>query len=399
MKRIATGLLLGAVALFVAARALETRYPWLAAVRATAEAAMIGGLADWFAVTALFRHPMGIPIPHTAIIPARKDQVGKSLGGFVQRNFLTREVISAKLAQAHVAQHLASWLADPENARTLARRAAVALSSAAHSLRDEDVQAMIDRTVADRVRKTQVAPLLGKALTVVTAGNRHQELLDGAITLTARMVTEHRGAIREKIGDETPWWVPGVVDEKIYKKVVASIEQTLQDVRDDRSHPLRERFDDVLHDFIVKLQTSPQVIERAEQLKEEMLNADVVRRFSGSLWADAKASLLRYAEDPSHYSPGTIERMLNSFGDAVLADPALTAKVDAAVTDIALYLVGRYQDEVGALIAGTVSAWDPQVTSRRIELAIGKDLQFIRINGTLVGGLAGLAIWGVGKLL
>jgi uncharacterized membrane-anchored protein YjiN (DUF445 family) len=390
MKRLATGMLLVAVVIFVVARALESRLPWLAALRATAEAAMIGGLADWFAVTALFRHPMGIPIPHTAIIPARKDQVGKSLGGFVQRNFLTREV---------VAEHLASWLADPENARTLARRAAIALSSAAHALRDEDVQAMIDRTVAERVRKTQVAPLLGKALTVVTAGNRHQELLDGAITLTARMVTEHRGAIREKIGDETPWWVPGMVDEKIYKKVVASIEQTLQDVRDDADHPLRERFDDVLHDFIVKLQTSPQVIERAEQLKEEMLNADVVRRFSGSLWSDAKAALLKYAEDPSHYAPGTIERMLNSFGDTLLADPALIAKVDAAVTDIALYLVGRYQDEVGALIAGTVSGWDPQVTSRRIELAIGRDLQFIRINGTLVGGLAGLLIWGVGKVL
>jgi uncharacterized membrane-anchored protein YjiN (DUF445 family) len=399
MKRLATGLLLGAVVIFAIARAFESRYPWLAAVRATAEAAMIGGLADWFAVTALFRHPMGIPIPHTAIIPARKDQVGRSLGGFVQRNFLTREVIAAKLGQAKVAEHLATWLADPDNARTLARRAAVALSSAAHALRDEDVQAMIDRTVAERVRKTQVAPLLGKALTVVTAGNRHQDLLDGAITLTARMVTEHRGAIREKIGDETPWWVPGVVDEKIYKKVVASIEQTLQDVRDDAEHPLRERFDDVLHDFIVKLQTSPQVIERAEQLKEEMLNADVVRRFSGSLWSDAKAAILRYAEDPNAFAPGTIERMLNSFGDAVLADPALIAKVDAAVTDIALYLVGRYQDEVGALIAGTVSGWDPQVTSRRIELAIGKDLQFIRINGTLVGGLAGLVIWAVGKVL
>jgi uncharacterized membrane-anchored protein YjiN (DUF445 family) len=349
-------------------------------------------------VVALFRHPLGIPIPHTAIIPARKDRVGRTLGNFVQRNFLTRGVIEAKLRSLNVAENLARWLADPENARTIARKAAASLNAAAQVLKDEDVQAMIDRSLANRVRATRVAPLLGKMLSVMTAGNRHQDLLDEAIRLTARAVTEHRGVIRDKIEAESPWWVPGVVDDKIYQKVVAAIEGTLAEVRDDPEHPLRARFDYALHDFIEKLHDSPDVIARAEALKEELLHAEVVRRFSSSIWTDAKAALVRYAEDPEGRAPGTIERALTTLGETLLADPALMEKLNAVITDVAVSLVARYQDEVGELIAQTVQAWDPEVTSQRIELAIGRDLQYIRINGTLVGGLAGLGIYFLSKL-
>jgi uncharacterized membrane-anchored protein YjiN (DUF445 family) len=265
-------------------------------------------------------------------------------------------------------------------------------------LRDDDVHELIGRSVASRVRATRIAPLLSKVLALLTAGNRHQELLDEAIKLTARAVTENRDLIRAKVEQETPWWVPSVVDDKIYRKIVSSIERTLEEVRDDAGHPLRERFDVVLHDFIEKLNSSPDVIARAEAIKDEFLDAAAVRRFSASLWDDTKAALARYADHPSPTAPGTIERALNSFGEAVLADPVLLAKLDRWITDVALYVVERYQDEVGQLIAQTVAAWDPQVTSRRIELAIGRDLQFIRINGTLVGGLAGLLIYYLSKL-
>ena len=398
MKRRATGLLVVAVVVFVAARLLEARWPWLGALRAMAEASMVGGLADWFAVTALFRHPLGIPIPHTAIVPARKDRVGRTLGAFVQRNFLTRHVIEAKLRSLNVAESVARWLADPENARTIAQKSAASLAAAAQVLKDDDVQGLIDRSLANRVRATRVAPLLGKVLSVMTAGNRHQDLLDEAIRLTARAVSENRALIRDKIEEESPWWVPGIVDDTIYRKVVAAIEGTLTEVRDDADHPLRQRFDRALHEFIGKLHDSPDVIARAEALKEELLDAAAVRRFSASLWSDAKAALLRYAEDPEGRAPGTIERALTTLGETVLADPALIEKLNAAITDVAVSLVGRYQDEVGALIAQTVGAWDPDVTAQRIELAIGRDLQFIRINGTLVGGLAGLGIWALSKL-
>ena len=406
MKRLASGLLVLSTIVFLAARALVPRYAWMGSLRAAAEAAMIGGLADWFAVTALFRHPLGIPIPHTAIIPAKKDQVGRTLGGFVQKNFLARDVIAARLRNLRIAERLALWLREPENARTIARQVANAIARALPLLEDEEVQALIDRSVASRVRGTAVAPLLGRLLSLITSGNRHQELLDQAIRLAARGVAENHDLIRERIAEESPWWVPTAVDEKIHEKIVGSIERTLEDIRDDDEHPLRVRFDEALHQFIDKLQHDPTVIARAEQIKNDTLDAEAVRRFSASLWADTKDALLRYAEkttaaaaDESGAGSGALERALTGLGEAMLADPRLLERADAAIVDGALAVVERHQDEVGALIASTVKAWDPEVTSQRIELAIGRDLQFIRINGTIVGGLVGLLLYIASRLL
>ncbi|GAC1476998.1 MAG: DUF445 domain-containing protein [Gemmatimonadaceae bacterium] len=399
MKRIATAMLLVAATVYGVTRALESRHPWLGALRAMAEASMIGGLADWFAVTALFRHPLGIPIPHTAIVRAKKDAIGRSLGGFVQRNFLSREVLGARLRALRIAEHAARWLSRPENAHAIARHAGAALASGAALLRDDDVQALLGETVARRVRKTEVAPILGKALSLVTLNDRHQELLDAALALTAKVVAENRGYIRERIEQETPWWVPGVVDDRIHAKVVGAIETTLRDVESNPGHPLRLRFDAALRDFIERLQTSPDVIARAEEIKGQVLDADVVRRFTSSLWTDVKSAIVRYGERAEDATPGTLERALTTFGDAVLADPALVARLDGWIVDATLDVVERYRGEVEKLIAQTVAAWDPDATSHRIELAIGRDLQFIRINGTLVGGLAGLAIYLLSRLL
>jgi uncharacterized membrane-anchored protein YjiN (DUF445 family) len=399
MKRRATGLLILATVIFVITRLLEGRYPWIGYIRATAEASMVGGLADWFAVTALFRHPLGIPIPHTAIIPANKDRVGRTLGRFVQHNFLTREVIEARLRSLQVGERLAAWIAKPENARTIARQTAAGLAAGAEVLRDEDVQALIDRTLEDRIRNTRIAPIAGKLLSVVTEDNRHQELLNEAIVLVARTVEQNRDLIREKVERESPWWVPTAVDRKIYQKIVSSIENTLVEIRDNPDHPLRTRFDTALKTFIDDLQHSPQTDARAEELKMEFLNTEAVRRFSASLWVDTKTALLRFAEnaDQTSREGSGIERALAGFGQAVLADPALIQKVDDVITDVAVHLVSRYQDDIGGLITHTVQNWDPDVTTRRIELAIGRDLQFIRINGTLVGALAGLLIYTISR--
>ena len=403
MKRLAGGLLVLSSIVFIVARVLEPAHPWLGFVRAAAEAAMIGGLADWFAVTALFRHPLGIPIPHTAIIPAKKDQVGRTLGGFVQKNFLARDVIAGRLRGLKIAERLALWLREPENARTISRQAATAIARALPLLEDDDVQRLIDGTVASRIRGTEVAPLLGKLLSLVTAGDRHQELLDEAIRLAARAVAENHDLIRDRIAAESPWWVPTRVDDKIHEKVVGSIERTLSEIRDDEGHPLRIRFDNALHEFIDRLQYDPAVIQRAEQIKNDTLDDDAVRRFSLSLWADAKEALVRYAErtttpgEPG--KPNALERGLTTIGEALLSDSALLEKADDAIVNAALAVVDKHQDEVGALIASTVAAWDPEVTSQRIELAIGRDLQFIRINGTVVGGLVGLGLYTISWLM
>ena len=401
MKRNATGLLGLATVIFLFSVTLESTYPWLGFVRATAEAAMIGGLADWFAVTALFRHPMGIPIPHTAIIPARKDRVARTLGAFVQHNFLTRDVIEARLRGLHLGRRIATWVSEPANARMIARQTASALAAGAQVLRDEDVQTIIDHSVQERIRKTRVAPIAGRLLSVVTEDNRHQELLNEAIVLVARSVEQNRDIIRERVERESPWWVPNAVDEKIYKKIVASIERTLVEIRDDPQHPLRDRFDQALHAFIDRLEHSPETLARAEELKAELLNAESVRRFSASLWVDAKAALLRFAEQaPAEMGEGsTMERALTTFGEAVLADPELSRKVDDVIVDVAVFLVDRYQSDIAGLITHTVQNWDADATSRRIELAIGRDLQFIRINGTLVGALAGLLIYTISRFV
>lgn len=399
MKRRATGLLVFATIVYFVTRFLESRYPWIGFLRAMAEASMVGGLADWFAVTALFRHPLGLKIPHTAIIPARKDRLGRTIGNFVQRNFLTREVIAGRLKGLHIGERIAAWIAQPENARTIAKHGATAVAAGAQMLKDDDVQAWIDRGLEDRIRQTRVAPIAGKLLSVVTEDNRHQELLNEAIVLIARTVEQNRDLIRERVHRESPWWVPTAVDDKVYRKIVAGIERTLVEVRDDPQHPLRKRFDEALRTFIQNLQHSPQTAARAEELKSELLDADAVRRFSASLWVDAKAALIRHAEKADYVEGGAIERALIAFGTAVLADPELVQKLDDFVTDVAVFLVERYQQDIADLITHTVQNWDAEVTSQRIELAIGRDLQFIRINGTLVGALAGLLIYIISGLI
>ncbi|MGQ0815291.1 MAG: DUF445 domain-containing protein [Gemmatimonadota bacterium] len=398
MKRVAGGMLLVAALVFIVARMLEHTYPWLVFVRVTAEAAMIGGLADWFAVTALFRYPLGIPIPHTAIVPNRKDRVGRAIGQFVQKNFLNPDNIARRLRAARVTEYLADWISQPENARTLSRHISGALAAGARTLKDDDVEDLIHNTVVNKIEATPVAPLLGKLLGVLTTDNRHQELFDEAIKLMARGVADNRQLIRDRIQEESPWWLPDPVEEKIYEKVVSAIDRTLRQIRDDPAHPLRERFDEALTKFIDDLHNSPAAIAKAETLKHELLDADAVRRFSGSLWEDARAALIRHAEHPEHVTPDAIERALARMGETILSDQELMEKIDNWIIQVAALVVDRFRDEVAELIEDTVRGWDADATSNRIELAVGRDLQFIRINGTVVGGLAGLVIYCVSLL-
>ena len=395
MKMRASGLLVLAAIVFGLSHYFSPQYPWLAWVQAFSEAAMVGGLADWFAVTALFKHPMGLPIPHTAIIPERKDRVGQVLGAFVERNFLNRDVIEGRLLQAKLGERLARFLSDPINSKAVARHAARGLVAAAESMRDDDVQSMIDSAIADRIKKAHVAPFIGRGLSLMTAGNRHQALLDEAITLAARAVTENEDLIRRRIEAETPWWIPGAVDDKILKKVVKGIERTLNEVQSDVHHPLRERFDAALKKFIDDLHNSPEVMQKAEHLKDEILSAEAIRTFSSSIWSDAKAALVRRAERAEESDVDTISTGLASLGKAILDDPELMDRVDGWLRTGVLGLVERYQSEVSELISHTVRGWDPTATSKRIELAIGRDLQFIRINGTVVGGLVGLILYAI----
>ncbi len=402
MKRVATIMLVIVALAFVITRYYESRYPWLGYLRAFCEAAMVGGIADWFAVTALFRHPLGLPIPHTAIVPSRKDRIGTALGNFVQRNFLTREVVTTKLAAMRLGERAAQWLARPENSRRLARATAHGLSGAANVLRDEDVQSLVDRGIVSRLRRLQVAPLMARLFDVMTAGGRHQALLDDALRLAAKFLDENEEMIRDRIRQESPWWVPGSVENRLGDKIVSGVEKTLIAVAADPAHPLRVRYDEAVDRFVENLRQNPETIARAEQIKLDVLDHPSVAEFSREVWGDVKERIAQYAEqlgEDTVEEPDQLERWITGLGQKVLEDPALAEKVNGWIVELVTYSVEQAREEVAKLIATTVAAWDADATSRKIELQIGRDLQFIRINGTIVGGLVGVGLYAIGRFL
>ena len=399
MKRRATGLLAVAAAVFAAATAFESRFPWLGYVRATAEASLVGGLADWFAVTALFRHPLGLPIPHTAIVATRKERIGRILGTFVENHFLARTVIAANLRAVRPAEHAARWLSDPHHSRDIARQVASGLAKTLETLPDREVRDLMHQVVGARLRAIRVAPALGKTLALVLAGNRQQELVNVVVRLAATAIHDNRELIREKVRTESPWWVPGVVDDKIYQRILETVEGLLRDIGANAGHPLRAAFEAGLWDFIDRLQHSPDVIAKAESLKDEWLADPAVADLSVRLWEATRGALVAYASRADGPEPGPLERGLSEFGAALLANDTLLTELDDLVIDLAAMVVERYRHEIGDLIATTVAGWDPEATSQRFELAVGRDLQFVRINGTLVGGLVGLAIYTVLQLV
>lgn len=399
MKVIATGLLVAATVVYIVAEALAPQHPWLGYVRAAAEAAMVGALADWFAVTALFRHPMRIPIPHTAIIPTRKNEIGQGLGTFVERHFLTADVVGERLSRARLADRLGRWLAEPSNARRVGDQASVVIRNVLDVLRDDEVQAAIEAAVMRKVRETNVAPLAGQALDVAMAEGRHQDLLSAVIRKVGEEVDRNQALLRARLAQESPWWVPEALDDRVFTKIVSTVRRLLHEVADDPAHPLRASFDQRMAELADDLERSPQMQARAEELKEEMLAHPSLRAWSAGVWSDIKQSVLTSSADPDSALRQRLEGALVGFGEALRDDADLQAKVDDWAASAVAELLDEAGPEVARFIAQTVERWDPADTSHRIELAVGRDLQFIRINGTVVGGLAGLVIYTVTQLV
>jgi uncharacterized membrane-anchored protein YjiN (DUF445 family) len=398
MKRRATGLLVLAVLVFLAADHYQGTYSWLGYVRATAEASVVGGLADWFAVTALFRHPLNIPIPHTAIIGRQKDRIGRIIGNFVQHHFLSREAVSIKLRGMRIAERVGDWLGDPANAQRIAVQLASGLARTLEALPDEKIRDLIQQGAMDRIRSTRVAPVLGKTLAVVVAGDRHQEILNEAIRIAGRAVRENEDAIRSRVKKEMPWWVPSAIDNRIYQRIITAVDQLLNDISNNPSHPVRGSFDRALRDFVERLQHSPEASARAEALKEEWLSEEAVADLAEWIWTSTRQAVAGYATRTEGTEPGPLARGLADFGRSLRGNPALLAELDEVILGIALDVVEKHRHEAADLIAQTVAGWDPEATSRRLELAVGRDLQFVRINGTIVGGMVGLAIYAVPRL-
>lgn len=399
MKQRATLLLLVAAVVFVVARTMEDEHGWAGWVRATAEAAMVGGLADWFAVTALFRRPLGLPIPHTAIVPTRKDQIGESLGAFVQENFLSREVVTDKLRHAAVARRSAEWVLEPGHATQVADQLATAVGGLVEVLRDEDVAPVIEQAVLARLRSVDVAPVAGRVLDLMTANGRHQELLDAGVAGIVRLLDERRDDFRSRFAKQSPWWVPEPLDDRLFDKIFNGLKLFLAEVSADPRHELRVHLDERMATLVDELKSSPEMTAKGVELRDELLAHPAVQSWARSLWSDVRAGLVRQSQDPTSELRRRAEDLVVRLGTTVRDDAALQAKIDRWITTVVGHVVEQYRHEVADLISSTVRKWDAQDTSSRIELQIGRDLQFIRINGTVVGGLAGLAIYAVAQLI
>lgn len=399
MKGVATALLLGAAAIFVVAKLNEDSGTWVGYVRAVAEAAMVGALADWFAVTALFRHPLGIPIPHTAIIRRRKDDIGRSLGDFVESNFLTSEVIDERLQGAEIGRRAGEWLADPAHAERAGDAIADVLRGGLEVLDDDEIQAGLEHFVRARIDATQVSPLLGRTVELTVEGGHHQRLLDAVLGGVGTFLDDNRGTLRRRLHEESPWWVPEGVDDRVFEKIYDVVGRFITDVRSSPNHELRGSVDVRAADFARRLRDDPELHAKGEAWKQEILDHPEVRRWIESLWGEMKRGMLSAADDRDSELRRRIVGSVQRLGLRLATEPELQRKVDEWVASALGHLVANYRSEVSEIIASTVERWDAEATADKLELQVGRDLQFIRINGTIIGGLAGFVIHAVGQLL
>ena len=398
-KRRATALLGAVTAVFLATALWGGGAGWAGYVEATAAAAMVGGLADWFAVTALFRHPLGLPIPHTAIVVERKDQFGRTLGEFVRESFLTPEVLVERVRQAEVVPRLARWLSEPSNASRLAAEMADAAVALTDLLRDDDVHRVLEDVVRDRVEAIPLAPLGGRALRFLTEGGRSDEVLDAALRALDRFLEEHRDTLRQRFGRKSPWWMPGAVENRIFDRLLDGARTLFREMAADRDHELRRQFTARLGKLAVELETSPELRERGEQLKHEILAQPELRQWLTSLWRDAKAELRAQASDPESELRRRIVVGIVAAGNHLRQDQAVAVTVQSGLESVVSYVARNFDGEIASVITGTIARWDARETADRLELLLGPDLQYVRINGTVVGGLAGLILHTVSRLL
>ncbi len=398
MRLLATGLLGLMLAVFVAASALQARWPLLAYLRAFAEAGMVGACADWFAVVALFRHPLGLPIPHTAIVPRNKVRIGESLGGFICNNFLAPEVVTARLRALDLAARLARWLAEPANAAAIARRAAALLPPVLDALSDEHVRDFTRGLFSRTAESVEASPLAARVLSVLVAHGHHQALFDRAIAAARDFLYANEGMIRAKVSTRSWSWLPRWVDQRVADTVMAGLLETLHELAAP-GHPWRGEFQAAVDEFVGRLATDPAWRARGETIKAEVLANPAVEDYLDSLSREIRRRLVADAAADCGLLRRGLDQALRALGRRLEQDEAMRAVLNRWLLTAAERTVVPNRGEIGAFIAGVVARWDSATLVSKLELQVGKDLQYIRINGTLVGGLVGLLIFAASRAL
>lgn len=390
-RRLATGLLVLMAALFVAARLLQTAYPALSFVAAFAEAAMVGALADWFAVTALFRAPLGLPIPHTAIIPRNKERIGESLAHFLKHNFITQEIIREELRSVDFAGTAAAWLAQPVNSRFVARQFIGGIPTLLRMIEDENVAQFMQsraRAVLDNMR---FAPLLAEILSLVVTGGHHRLLYDHLVDVLAQTVEKNSSYIRWKIDENSPRWLPKAVDDKFFSRLLDAIRSTLSEMREGDSE-WRNRFQIAIEEFIGRLRTSPEYDERIKSMMTNVLEHPLFHDYVKHLWHEVKLRVLTDATADDSQLVAKLSQAMHTLGEVLLQDKTMRGKLNQWIRIIATDALVERREMIADLVTRVIRKWDAETVSRKFELHVGKDLQYIRINGTLVGGLVGLLL-------
>jgi uncharacterized membrane-anchored protein YjiN (DUF445 family) len=394
MKIAATGLLVVMAAVFAVARALEPRYPALAYVKAFAEAAMVGGLADWFAVTALFRHPLGLPIPHTAIIPRNKDRIGEALANFLKENFLVPAVVARRMRNIDVAGAAGRFLQTPAGEGNRIRAGASRLiADIFEGLDDERLGGIVKGAVASRLRRTEVSPLLGHALASAINEDRHVPMLEAAIRWTARALDANEQLIRDMVKGKANWVLKlAGLDAKLADAIIDGLKKLTVEMSTDPAHPVRLKVEEALAQLANDLQTRPETRARVEAIKEQLLDNRSVSLWLDTLWQKGREAIIRAARNPDAVLAGKLGEVMKSMGTTLESDPRIRAAINQFVRRATVGMAASYGGSIVKLVSETVRGWDARTVTARLEAAVGRDLQYIRINGTLVGGMVGLVL-------
>ncbi|HEX8839927.1 MAG TPA: DUF445 domain-containing protein [Sphingomicrobium sp.] len=400
MKVVATGLLLVMAGVFFAARALQPEYPWLSFVKAFAEAAMVGGLADWFAVTALFRHPLGLPIPHTAIIPRNKDRIGETLATFLKENFLIPAVVARRMRRLDVAAVAGRFLQTPSGQGTRIRAGASRLiADIFESLDDERLGGIVKGAISSRLRNMEVAPLLGHGLASAINEDRHVPMLEAAIRWTARALDANEQLIREMVQKKANWVLKlAGLDAKLADAVIDGLRKLTVEMSTDPAHPVRLKVEEALAQLANDLQTRPETQQRVEAIKEQLLDNKSVSLWLDSLWQKGREAIVKAARNPDAVLAGKLGEVLRSMGGTLEKDPRIRAAINQFARRAVVGMSASYGGSIVKLVSETVRSWDARTVTNRLEAAVGRDLQYIRINGTLVGGLVGLILHVIDQL-
>jgi len=399
MRALATGLLALMGIAFVAASLGEARFPALAYVRAFAEAGAVGACADWFAVTALFRRPFGLPIPHTGLVPRNKARIGEALGTFIADNFLTEEVLDERLRQFEIARWGGQWLSRPQNAQAVARRIGLAAPQILSALPKGALRELAGSTVLAAARATPAAPLASRLLKAVWSEGAGQEVIDRGAEWLERLLTEHQGAISDGFARKSHTWLPKWADRLLASALIDELIKLLKDLRDP-AHEWRGELRKSMEAFIERLATDPELQIQVERLKERLLSHPRLQAQIESFWDDAEARLTEaIADQEPDELARRIEPTVRSLGEWLSDDEAAQGRLNRWSRLLARGVIAPRRREIGQFVAQVVASWDARSVVDKLELQVGPDLQYIRINGTLVGGLVGLAIFTAARLL